>query len=50
MVIYSKGFGVGIAFLDECGQTLKKIEHLDMHTKSITGAFSYINLLTNNII
>jgi hypothetical protein len=36
-VIYGKGFGVGVAFLDEAGQTLKSIEHLDMHTKSITG-------------
>lgn len=37
IVIYGKGFGVGLTFLDEAGQTLTNIEHLDMHTKCITG-------------
>src|SRR3989344_7906534 len=28
IVIYGKGFGVGLTFLDEAGQTLTNIEHL----------------------
>jgi hypothetical protein len=41
IVIYGKGFGVGLTFLDEAGQTLTSIEHLDMHTKCITGNHLY---------
>jgi len=41
IVIYGKGFGVGLTFLDEAGQTLTNIEHLDMHTKCITGTHLY---------
>lgn len=37
VVIYGKGFGAGVAFLSESGQTVARVEHFDMHFKSITG-------------